>query len=141
MSPRIQSLVSRFVEELTQAIQAEGAAAFAAAIGGGASGNGRSGRRAAAPGAGARGAGRHLTAAGSVTKGRSKGAKRAPEEIEATTKTLLAAIKKSPGQRIEEIGKSIGVSTKELALPVAKLFAAKAIKTTGQRRATKYFPR
>ncbi len=75
------------------------------------------------------------------TAKRPKGAKRTSEEIEALTKTLLAAIKKKPGQRIEEIGKAMSVSTKDFALPVAKLFDAKAIKTTGTRRATKYFPR
>lgn len=70
---------------------------------------------------------------------RAKGAKRDPREIESLTKSLLAAIRKNPGQRIEQISKAINVSTKDLALPVAKLWEAKAIKTTGQKRATKYF--
>jgi hypothetical protein len=137
MSPRIQSLIENFVDELTKAIQQEGAAAFAAAI------SGEQGivamPRAAARGPRA-GASRQPSAAVKAPA-RRKGAKRTPEELETLTKTLLAAIKKTPGQRIEEIGKAIGIATKELALPVAKLFEAKAIKTTGQRRATKYFPR
>ena len=37
------------------------------------------------------------------------------------------------------IGKTMNVATKELALPVQKLWAAKAIRTKGQKRATKYF--
>ena len=85
--------------------------------------------------------GRPPKAAASAGRARKKGAKRTPEELEALTKSLLGAIKKGPGRRIEEIGKEMGVPTKELALPVAKLFEAKAIKSTGQRRATKYFPK
>jgi hypothetical protein len=136
MSPSIQTIVSQFVEDLTRAIQAEGAAAFAAAIGGGGEvGSGRS-----VPSAQV-GGGRRKPGPKPQASARAKGAKRTPEELEALTKTLLAAIKKAPGSRIEEIGKSISVATKELALPVQKLFEAKAIKTTGQRRATKYFPK
>ncbi|HTQ05727.1 MAG TPA: hypothetical protein VMI54_17815 [Polyangiaceae bacterium] len=129
MSPRIQSIVSQFVEDLTLAIQEEGAAAFKAAIGsgGGTASSSRatrsnSGPRAAAP-------------------RRSKGAKRSPGELETLTKSLLAAIKKAPGQRIEQIGKSLGAATKDLALPVKKLIAEKKISTKGQRRATAYFPK
>ena len=137
MTPKIQDIVSKFVADLTKAIQAEGAAAFAAAIGG-ETGNGvrvasdhqvGNGRRKPGP--------KPKAVAGT----RAKGAKRDPQVIETQTKTLLAAIKKSPGKRIEEISKVIGISTKDLALPVAKLFEARAIKTTGQRRATAYFPK
>lgn len=136
MTPRIQAIVTQFVEELTQAIQEEGAAAFAAAIGGGdQTGSARQ------AGGGEVGNGRRKPGPKPQASVRAKGAKRTPEELEALTKTLLAAIKKAPGSRIEEIGKTLGVATKELALPVAKLFDAKAIKTTGQRRATKYFPK
>jgi hypothetical protein len=137
MSPRIQTLIANFVDELTKAIQQEGAAAFAAAIGGeqGVVTTQRSAAR--GPRAGAS----RAPSAAAKAPARRKGAKRSPEELEALTKTLLAAIKKTPGARIEEIGKGLGIATKELALPVAKLFEAKAIKTTGQRRATKYFPR
>lgn len=70
-----------------------------------------------------------------------KGAKRDPGELEALTEKLAAYIKKNPGQRIEHIGKAIGASTKDLALPVKKLLAAKRVSTKGQRRATAYFPR
>lgn len=77
----------------------------------------------------------------SAAKSRPKGAKRTPEEIDAQTKTLLATIKKNPGLRIEEISKMIGISTKELALPVIKLFESKSISSKGNRRATRYFPK
>ncbi len=129
MSPRIQAIVTEFVEALTVAIQEEGAAAFKAAIAGTEDGPIPIPYRRGKPGPKPKAA------------KRAKGAKRTAEEIETLTKNLLAAIKKKPGHRIEEIGKAMSVSTKDLALPVSKLFDAKAIRTTGTRRATKYFPR
>lgn len=72
---------------------------------------------------------------------RRKGQKRDPKELDALVGKLAAAIKSKPGQRIEEIGRALGVATKELALPAKRLLAEKTIKTTGNRRATKYFPR
>jgi len=71
---------------------------------------------------------------------RRKGGKRDPKELAKLVEHLYGAIKKKPGSRIEEIGKAMGVPTKELALPVIKLLAGKRIKKTGTRRATKYFP-
>jgi hypothetical protein len=70
---------------------------------------------------------------------RAKGVKRTPEELEALTKSVLAHIKRNPGQRVEQIAASLGTSTKELALPILKL--GKALKTQGQRRGTKYTAR
>jgi hypothetical protein len=136
MTPKIQSIVTQFVQDLTEAIQEEGAAAFRAAI----AGDHQIGNGMRALG-GQVGNGRRKPGPKPKTATRAKGAKRDPQEIEAQTKTLLAAIKKTPGSRIEEISRSVGISTKDLALPVAKLFDMKAIKTTGQRRATKYFPK
>jgi hypothetical protein len=74
-------------------------------------------------------------------KARRKGAKRTPEELAALTTKTLAAIKKTPGKRVEELSDALGVGTRELALPILKLFEQKSIKTTGQRRGTKYFPK
>lgn len=78
-------------------------------------------------------------AAPARAKARSKGAKRTPEELEALTKNVLAHIKRSPGQRVEQIAAALGTTTKELALPIIKL--GKALKTQGQRRGTKYSAR
>jgi len=72
---------------------------------------------------------------------RRKGAKRDPRELQALTDQLGAFVKKSPGLRIEQIGKALGTPTKDLALPVKKLVAAKKISTKGQKRATTYFAR
>ena len=69
---------------------------------------------------------------------RKRGAKRAPKELEQLTNRLYAYVQKRPGQRIEQIGAGMGVSTRELNLPVKKLIAAKKIHTRGQKRATTY---
>src|SRR5206468_1714324 len=85
--------------------------------------------------------GARRTGAVATSPRRSKGVKRDPEVLEALTDKLGAFIKKTPGQRIEQIGKALGTPTKELALPVKKLVAAKKISTKGQKRATTYYPR
>lgn len=70
-----------------------------------------------------------------------KGQKRSPEAIAKVTNDLLAAIKKVPGERIEQIAKRMEVGTGELALSVKKLLKDKKIRFTGTRRATRYFPK
>jgi len=67
-----------------------------------------------------------------------KGQKRSPEALHQLELQLAQYIAKHPGQRIEQIGQAMGVSTKELALPVRKLIASKQVKTKGQKRATTY---
>lgn len=70
-----------------------------------------------------------------------KGAKRSPEALELLTRDILKAIRAVPGEGIEKIATRMGVSTRELALPMKKLGAAKSIHTKGQKRATRYYPR
>ena len=122
---KIDNLVSDFVTVLRRAIAEEAAAAFASVAGGG----GGSSKP-------ARGGGRARKAAP-----RAKGGKRTPEAIEAQTKALLAAIKKAPGSSIEQLSSALKISTRDLALPVIKLWDQKAIRSTGQKRGTKYFPK
>ncbi len=74
-----------------------------------------------------------------VHKGSEKGAKRTPEELDALVKKFHAYVGKNPGQRIEQIGIGLGVSTKTLVLPVKNLHSEKQIGTKGQKRATSYF--
>jgi hypothetical protein len=122
----IREAVESFVEQLKGLIQQAALESVQAALGG----SGQP-RRGVTP---ARGA-----ASAVVTKGRSKGAKRSPEELEALVKKLHAHIAKNPGQRIETIGAGLGIPTKELALPVKKLVGEKKLTTKGQKRATIYF--
>jgi hypothetical protein len=68
----------------------------------------------------------------------SKGQKRDPEKLAALTDELLVHIKANPNQRIEQIGKSMLVSTKELALPARKLIADGFVVKSGNKRSTTY---
>ena len=67
-----------------------------------------------------------------------KGSKRDPKELAGLVVQLRAYIAKHPNLGIEAISEGMGVSTKELTLPVKKLIASGDLKTRGQRRATKY---
>ncbi len=69
------------------------------------------------------------------------GGKRTSEQIDALAGKLLTAVRSKQGQTIEQIGKGLSIHTKELKLPVLKLLEGKQIKTTGQKRGTKYFVR
>ena len=135
VNDRIRQRVEEFAEEIAELIRASAMETVAAALGEGV-GGGRGGR-----GRGRRGAGRPARGAGRLSVSRAKGAKRPPGEIEKLASELASYIKSNPGQRIEQIAKGIGTSTKELTLPVKKLLAKKSIKTRGQKRATQYFPK
>src|SRR5687768_8154564 len=137
VNDQIRDRVEAFAAELTELIRAAAMETVASALGESAVGGGRGrgrGRRAAA--VVVRGGRRGARAAS-----REKGAKRPPQEIEKLTAKLGDYVKSNPGQRIEQIAKGMGTSTKELNLPVKKLIATKALKTRGQKRATQYFPR
>ena len=55
------------------------------------------------------------------------------------SKRFHGHVQKNPGQRIEQLADGMGISTRELNLPVKKLLAAKKLSTKGQKRATTYF--
>ena len=122
----VREAVESFVEQLRGLIQQAALESVQAALNGGAV----SARRGAKSG---------RAAAVISGKGRQKGAKRTPEELEALVKKLHTHVAKNPGQRIEHIGKALGVATKELNLPVKKLVSEKRLSTKGQKRATTYF--
>ena len=69
------------------------------------------------------------------------GAKRSPAELAKTVGFLYQAIHAFPGERIEQIAKRMSRPTHELALPIKRLLTTNAIRKTGARRATRYFPR
>ena len=86
-----------------------------------------------------RGRGR-VAALAAPSSRRPKGAKRPPGEIAKTKTRVYEYIKTHAGQRIEQINKALGTSTKDLTLPIKKLIADKAVRTQGEKRATTYYP-
>jgi hypothetical protein len=100
--------------------------------------------RSAAPAAPAkRGPGRprkvQAGAAPAAKAPKAKRGKRSTADVSATAGKLVEYIAKNPGQSIEQIGKGMNIHTKHLKLPAKKLLEDKKLKTTGQRRGTKYF--
>jgi predicted transcriptional regulator len=53
--------------------------------------------------------------------------------------TLLAHVKKHPGQRGEQIAKALRTDVGTMRLPMKALIKAKKIRTKGQRRGMQYF--
>lgn len=68
-----------------------------------------------------------------------KGARRTAGELEKQGATLISIVQKNPGIRADQIAKTLGVATRDLALPIKKLLEDKAISKKGQRRATAYY--
>ena len=121
----IREAVESFVEQLRGLIRQAALESVQAAL------NGAPARGRTKPG--------RVVAFAAAPKGHRKGAKRTPEELEGLVKKLHSYVAKNPGQRIEQIGKALGIVTKELALPVKKLVSEKRLSTKGQKRATTYF--
>ncbi len=129
MNESISNIITKFETDLTAALKAHALESVTGLLSGVAMGSPVK----------ANGRAKSVTNGHNPPSRKRKGGKRTPEQLEKLTATLLAAIKKAPGSSIESIGKLMGVATKELALPVQKLWDAKAIRTKGQKRATKYF--
>jgi len=121
---RIRGMVENFAGELAALIRESAFETVRTALGDGGGGRGRRSG---------------ISLAGRSS--RSKGAKRPPAEIAKLVGKLRDYVKTHPGQRIEQIAKGMSVSTRELNLPAKKLLAQKVLKTRGEKRATKYFPK
>ena len=80
---------------------------------------------------------------GEVGGGRSGGrrGKRTSGQLEQLQQHLLETIESNPGLRVEALSDVMGIPTRELALPMRKLLAARAVKKKGRKRATCYFVR
>lgn len=136
LDSQIQRRIEEFAREMSDLMRQAALESVRDALGGG-------GTSAPAPRRG-RPAGKKSSGTSSAPKKARKskrGGKRTAEELKALEENFLKEVKKQGGRRIEEISKELGVSTKDLALPVRKLMAEKQIKTTGQKRATRYFAR
>jgi hypothetical protein len=67
--------------------------------------------------------------------------RRSAVELSQISARVLAQVRSKAGQRLEEIGRALKTDTAILKRPVAMLVASKKLKTTGQKRGTKYFVR
>ena len=123
---RIRGMVEAFAGDLADLIRESAMETVRDALGG-------------VPSGGRRGGAARASAAGAGRRALPKGAKRPPDEIVKLTSRLLEYVKGHKGERIEQIAKGMGVSTRELNLPVKKLIANKSLRTRGQKRATQYF--
>jgi hypothetical protein len=128
----LRARIDAFVTELTATVKASALESVNQALGNGGAparrGPGRP-RKNAANGAAA------------PATGRGRRGKRSSEDVQGMAEQVLAHIKANEGQRLEEISAGLGIPSKELKLPVQKLFAAKSIRTKGAKRGTKYFAR
>jgi hypothetical protein len=67
------------------------------------------------------------------------GGRRSAESVEQVAQLIVSHLKKKPDSGVEQIAQALGTySTKDLALPIKKLVADKAIVKKGQRRGTTY---
>lgn len=129
----IRSRIEAFVDELATLVRNSALESIQNALGGAPVRKPGRPRAAVAPAAGA--------AIRRRAPRRGRGEKRSPAELDSLAAKFLAYVKANPGNSIERIGKAIEIDTKELKLPVSKLLDEKKLKTTGQRRGTKYFAR
>lgn len=133
ITSQIDARVQSFVAELTTLVRAAALDAVQGVLGGSATPARRGPGRPRGPG--------KKTAAKTMKARparRAKGARRSSEDVDATAAKFLAFVKANDGKRLEEISKGLGIHTADLKLPAQKLLAAKSVKTTGQKRGTKY---
>jgi len=66
--------------------------------------------------------------------------RRTPEEIAALGERLYAAICETPGETMMVLAQELGVTPRELSVPVGRLKQAGRVRSAGQRSHTRYFP-
>ena len=72
--------------------------------------------------------------------GRGMNGRRSTEAVEQMGASLLAYVKKNPGQRGEQIAEAMGTDTKTMRLPMQRLIAEERVRTKGERRGMRYYP-
>lgn len=130
INDQIQAKVEAFTAELTELVRQSAIESVQEALGGYTPAPARRGRKATAS----------TTRRKAPVKRRSPGkrVRRSEEEIAALQELVLTHVKTNDGHRLEEISRALGIESAELKRPVANLLEAKAMKTTGQKRGTKY---
>jgi hypothetical protein len=131
----IRARVDAFVNDLGNLVRAAAVQAVRGALGDGSAAPRRRGRpRKAAPVLG--GIARR---AAPIAGRRGRRGRRSPEAVGETADVVRAHVRAHPGQRLEEMGRELGVPTSDLKLPISKLLAGGELRTEGQKRGTRYF--
>jgi hypothetical protein len=142
---QIRARIAEFAEELSSLVRQAAVETVQDALGGAAAparrrGPGRPRKAKAAQRKPGRRPGRpRSTKATKATTRAGKRIRRSTEDLEVLAGKVLAHVKANQGHRLEEIGAALKVATKDLKRPVANLLEAKKLRTTGQKRGTKYF--
>lgn len=68
-----------------------------------------------------------------------KGQRRSAAAVEEMGQTLFAFVKAKPGQRADQIAKSLRTDATTIRLPMQALLVSKQLKSKGVRRGTTYF--
>ena len=94
-----------------------------------------------APRAAARKVGRRRKIAKAVGRKKRGGRRlrRTAADLEKLGASIMSHVRSNPGHRLEQIGAGLSVATSDLKRPVFLLMGTKKLRTTGQRRGTKYF--
>ena len=135
LDSEIRSRIESFLAEISNLLKISALEAVREALGGAVAGPARRG-----PGR-PRGSGARATAGTNGRKAGRRGSRgrRSGADLEAMNGTILDHVRANPGQGSEQIGAAIGMSSKEMRLPIQKLIAEGQLRTEGQRRGTKYF--
>ena len=126
---QIRDRIGTFVQELNELVRRAAVEAVRQALGGTGARPARS-RRASDDGAAV---GRRLPRLG-------KGGRRTRGQLRAVKERLVAHVAENPGQRMEQIGEAIALSTRELRRPITQLIRDGVISYQGEKRSRKYFP-
>lgn len=122
----VQTIIAKFVEDLTAAIRAETLASLQAALGQ-TTGFWQDKTKK-----------KTKSVTTSKIKAKAKGKKRTGAELGQFLAEIEKTVEQSPDIRADEIALKLGVPTKDLALPIKKLLEAKCLSKKGQRRGTTY---
>ena len=66
--------------------------------------------------------------------------RRASDEVAALSEKLYAAVCELPGETMAVLARRVGVTSRELKVPVARLKTAGSVRTVGRRSQMRYFP-
>lgn len=124
----IRQKIESFVAEIETLARQAALEAVQAALGGGAP--------SAAP---ARAVRRAAPSAPRKPTPRANGGKRTPEQVAGDADRILAFVKSNEGCSAQQIQAGLGLSKKDVALPLLRLREEQRLKITGQKRGTRYF--